>query len=330
MQIFSALSEDDSDLFRNPQEEDRIPTPPQTLNWEMSGITSSPMEQDHVYVNCCRDTGYILPDQRLVPDVEFARGGYNIAPYSPKITISDLLNPGPPSASPWQDGDRFSGTNNTHANIDEAGRATTICSTSSESISSSATLVPALSVAENHVFLVGDLYYTCRDAANSYISTLGPIHRHSSYCHRHHPYSPASCPGQHARLGRSPSLMDNISAICTHMWRKARRDVLAPRRAEAEAVRDMRDLYAWGETVSRAFQSDGLEENRMDWENAEGRRCSGVGSDVWARVGEAAKNLCKWLENNEALVSCEEAANGLRELKKEAGRSSPDEFGCIL
>ena len=35
-----------------------------------------------------------------------------------------------------------------------------------------------------------------------------------------------------------------------HRWCKARNDGMAPHRAEAEAVRVMRDLYVWGEAVA--------------------------------------------------------------------------------
>jgi hypothetical protein len=127
--------------------------------------------------------------------------------------------------------------------------------------------------------------------------------------------------------------MDNISIICTHMWRRARSDVLAPHREEAGAVRDMRDLYAWGEIISRAFQSDDLEEGDMDWESARGSLCSGLGTNVWTKVGEAAKKLCEWLGDAEASDICEGVVNELKELKglkeKDGGFSDLEDFGGI-
>jgi hypothetical protein len=110
--------------------------------------------------------------------------------------------------------------------------------------------------------------------------------------------------------------MDNISTICTHLWRKARSDVLAPRREEAKAVRDMRDLYAWGEIISRVSQSEDLDGNGMERESATGSFDSGGGSDVRAMVGEAGNNLCEWLGNYEALLVCDGVVRELRRLKE--------------
>jgi hypothetical protein len=123
--------------------------------------------------------------------------------------------------------------------------------------------------------------------------------------------------------------MDNISAICTHLWRRARSDVLSPRREEAATVRVMRNLYAWGEIVSRGFQGDYLDE-RVDWGIAMGSlsSCSG---DIWERVGEAASDLCEWLGNDEAAVACREVLKELRELQeRENGGGRPAKFGGIL
>jgi hypothetical protein len=121
--------------------------------------------------------------------------------------------------------------------------------------------------------------------------------------------------------------MDNISTICAHLWRKARRHVLAPRKEEADAVRDMRDLYTWGEIISQAFQSDDLEGNGKEWESAleslEGR----VGSDVWAAVGEVGKDLCEWMGNDEALRVCERVVGDSGKVKE---RRSREAFACLL
>jgi len=125
--------------------------------------------------------------------------------------------------------------------------------------------------------------------------------------------------------------MDHISEICTHMWRRARRDALAPHREEAEAVRAMRDLYVWGEIITRGCQSDDFDDTIMDYGSAMGSMSSSVGNDVWLTVEEAATNLCEWFANDEALAICRGIANDLRELKgKENGDESSDGFGGIL
>ena len=78
----------------------------------------------------------------------------------------------------------------------------------------------------------------------------------------------------------------------------------------------MRDLYAWGEIISRVFQSEDLERNGMEWESAMGSFDSGGGSDVCAIVGEAGNNLCEWLGNYEALLVCDGVVRELRRLKE--------------
>jgi hypothetical protein len=123
--------------------------------------------------------------------------------------------------------------------------------------------------------------------------------------------------------------MDNISAICTHRWRRARSDALAPHREEAAAVRDMSDLYAWGEVLTRSYQGDDLEDS--DWESVMGDFSSTDGNEIWVMVGEAAKKLCEWLGDDKALEVCGELANELRFSKeKEDGGESSDGLGGIL
>jgi hypothetical protein len=93
----------------------------------------------------------------------------------------------------------------------------------------------------------------------------------------------------------------------------------------------MRDLYAWGELISRGFQSDDLEENITDWGSGMGSLSSCIGTDVWEKIGEAASNLCEYLGSDEALLACEEVLNELKELKEKVdGGGNPEGFGCIL
>jgi hypothetical protein len=128
--------------------------------------------------------------------------------------------------------------------------------------------------------------------------------------------------------------MDNISVISTYVWRKARRDVMAPHRAEAAAVRTMKDLYAWGEIVVRGFEGEdrGCDEQEGESES------SVLGDERDAgRVGEAAKRLCRWFGDEQASNVCEELAGELLHLKKgQAGTrnvsidESSDGFANIL
>ncbi|KAE9381398.1 hypothetical protein N431DRAFT_476231 [Stipitochalara longipes BDJ] len=285
---------------------------------EIGSMSPSFMEQAPAHIDCGRHTRYTLPIQRSVPEVDLAETAFNAASRSARIAVNNLLNSAPASEDQWDNGDLFSSTNNATAKIHGIGQARTMSTGSLMSISSSATLQPTSSSAPSRISLIVDLYYTSTDATNSYISTLRPVRRHTacSVRCRHHPYAHGSRPRAPKCGGRSRTLMDNISAICTHMWRRAKSDILAPHREEAGTVRDMRDLYAWGEVISRAFQSDDLEESDMDWESARGSLCSGMGTDMWTKVGEAAKRLCEWLGNEEAILICEDVVNELKKLKE--------------
>ena len=293
------------------------------------------MERGLVCIDCGHHTGYTLPNQRPVPDVDLAQAAFNAASQSARIDVNDLLNSAPASENQWENRNPFPGLNNASANVTEPGKARTISAASIITISSTNTFHPTSSSSSSRISLIVDLYYTCRDATESYITTLRPVRSHTacSGYHRHHPYSQNSRAEASACGVRTRTLMDNISIICTHMWRRARSDVLAPHREEAGAVRDMRDLYAWGEIISRAFQSDDLEEGDMDWESARGSLCSGLGTNVWTKVGEAAKKLCEWLGDAEASDICEGVVNELKELKglkeKDGGYSDLEDFGGI-
>jgi hypothetical protein len=122
--------------------------------------------------------------------------------------------------------------------------------------------------------------------------------------------------------------MDNISKICTHMWRKARSDGIAPHRAEAQTVRVMRNLYAWGELVVRAFEGGvGEEDDEMDLPmDAKSERWSDLGESVAVRVGEAAENFCGCLKDRRAWNTCHDVVKELRDLEGEMG----SEDGGIL
>lgn len=128
--------------------------------------------------------------------------------------------------------------------------------------------------------------------------------------------------------------MDYISMISTHMWRKARSDLLAPHHAEAVATQDMRDLYNWSQFVVR-----GVEEPRPRYEEGD------MESDMVVLVNEnrdmttveVAQILCRWFGDQGALSACRRVGQELKELKREpvgprrvSADESSDGFGSIL
>lgn len=138
--------------------------------------------------------------------------------------------------------------------------------------------------------------------------------------------------------------MDNISTICTRLWRKARRDPMAPHREEAGAVGEMRDLFVWGEVVARCMESDGLDDGSEDDSGSDvavrgARDWNGI--DVafpGMKVVKAAMKLCNWLGDEDAWDTCDMVMGELRDLvedermatAEEGGGGGGSEFGSIL
>ncbi|KAJ8070191.1 hypothetical protein OCU04_000580 [Sclerotinia nivalis] len=183
---------------------------------------------------------------------------------------------------------------------------------------SDSTIVPPISIPEQRYFLLNTLYQICLDATTTYIRALpNPsrtglrYERRRSYSNRYHPYRGRG----RERLyndDRSKTLMDNIGVISTFLWRKARRDEMAPHRAESDAVMDMNNLYKWGENLV-----DGMEERAG---NEEARTA----------VSHAAMALCGWLRVTEACTLCKEVGEELRDLtslETERAGEVDDEFG---
>jgi hypothetical protein len=206
---------------------------------------------------------------------------------------------------------------------------------SSISTCSSNTIRPSSNMQERYYFLVNRFYNTCLDASTSYIRTLRPIprHRNSPSSHtrsnsaRHHPYgltqshAPARAPRARQGYnipGREATLMDNLSVISTHLWRKARSDGMAPHRAEADAVRAMRNLYAWGEILVRGLEEGVYGRQDEEMETESGLSSLGEEEGEVVRVGEAAKRLCEWLRDRRAWGVCERVLKELRKLEEQS------------
>jgi hypothetical protein len=126
--------------------------------------------------------------------------------------------------------------------------------------------------------------------------------------------------------------MDNISTIASDLWHTARRDAMAPRRAEADAIREMQDLYRWGEIVATGFQNASV--GREGYDDAIEQSISSLASEhesdldlgfeawICRKVGRSAKRICEWLGDGEAWDICQGAMVELTELEeKEEGKS---------
>lgn len=186
---------------------------------------------------------------------------------------------------------------------------------------SDSTIVAPVSIPEQRYFLLNTLYQICLDATTTYIRALPAssrpglrYERRREYSNRYHPYRG----GERERPyneDHSKTLMDNIEIISTYLWRRARRDEMAPHRAESDAVVDMNNLYKWGEKLI-----DGMEERSRD----EAARTS---------VLHAAMAMCGWLRVSEACALCKEVEGELRDLtnlETDRAREEDDQDGEIL
>ncbi|KAF7949789.1 uncharacterized protein EAE97_003298 [Botrytis byssoidea] len=186
---------------------------------------------------------------------------------------------------------------------------------------SDSTIVAPVSIPEQRYFLLNTLYQVCLDATTTYIRALPNTsstgiryERNRSYSHRYHPYRGKGRERSY-NDDHSKTLMDNIEVISTFLWRKARRDQMAPHRAESDAAMDMNNLYKWGENLV-----DGMEERAR----TEGARTA---------VLNAASAMCEWLRIAEACTLCKEIEGelrGLTNLEMERARQENGEDGDIL
>ncbi|KAB8302693.1 hypothetical protein EYC80_006055 [Monilinia laxa] len=186
---------------------------------------------------------------------------------------------------------------------------------------SGSTIVGTASIPGQRYFLLNTLYQICLDATTTYIRAF-PQSSHSglrweprhSYSNRYHPYR-GKARERSYNDDQSKTLMDNIEVISTFLWRNARRDEMAPHKAESDAVIDMNNLYKWGGNLV-----GGMEERARDEE----ARTAGL---------HAAMAMCGWLKISEASTLCKEVEEELRDLtnlESQRMRDEDDEDGGIL
>ncbi|CZR50706.1 uncharacterized protein PAC_00580 [Phialocephala subalpina] len=276
-------------------------------------------------------------DGHGTPILKLATDAYNMTQPRPGIHINQLLNPAPIQSIPIsllnQNIDASPSTANQRL---PTPVSMSICSTTT----SSSTIRPApFQTTEEHCYLLNTLYITCLEATASYIRSLPLTRRHrGTRTARYHPYhspKPGKMGSSRSKKGveKSATLMENISTICTRLWRKARHDPMAPHREEASAAREMRDLYVWGEVVARCMESDGLDD---------GDENGGFGSDVTVigpgsggnevrvpgmKVARAAERICNWLGDEDAWETCDTIKGELRDLVEDEGVVTAEEGG---
>ena len=90
---------------------------------------------------------------------------------------------------------------------------------------------------------------------------------------------------------------------------------MARHSAEADAVRRMRDLYAWGEIVVRSV------EYGWDYESEDdgGSTVTGVPEGGIDRICEAARWFCLGLSDQEAWNECDRLARAVEHLQMQGG-----------
>lgn len=189
-----------------------------------------------------------------------------------------------------------------HPTIHALPRSISDCRMSISNASDS-TIVASAAIPEQRFFLLNTLYQICLDATTTYIRAFLQSSRTElrrgrlrSYSNRYHPYRGKAWERPY-NDDQSKSLMDNIETISTFMWRKARRDEMAPHRAESDAVTDMNNLYKWGENLVGGMEERAGEE------------------EARTEVLHAAMAMCRWLGASDASTLCREIEKELRELR---------------
>lgn len=172
------------------------------------------------------------------------------------------------------------------------------------------TTLTAFTVHEQQYESLSKVYHICLDASTSYIRMLH--RRPRSHSRRYSPYAAPKTSRLYNESG-SKSLMDNIATISSWLWRKARRDGMAPHRAEGEAIQDMSGLYACGEAVARGLEKIAGDEME-DEEKWLGEKAAEMGMELCERLGDA-----------NAWALCESIGTNLQAL----GQASADGYGEI-
>lgn len=255
-------------------------------------------------------------------DLNLARDAYNaVAPY-PRVPVGDLLNLPPGSTS--QD-NRYSGVGASNENDHDPRRAiqTVLGSRTPSIISISSTdSLTSSQIADDCLSLMHVLYETCRGSSASYLHDIRVEFPVRSRRNGYHLYDRNLRPGHQAPRRdeeRPKSLMENISAICSHFWRTARCHPSNPRRREARVIQSMQDFYTWGELVSRC-ERNGIDNVSEDGELFAGSVSSSIGIVSLDDIGEAAIALCDVLDDKDAMWTCKELVERLRELEDMGAR----------
>ena len=244
-----------------------------------------------------------------------------------QMQIQHMLNP----TTPWPHGqDSQHGTSNNPLFIATPSTSSVLSSYGSPSISSTTLNGDSAWISEKRHGLIIEIHDACLEASNRFIrlnTHYAHDQHHGMRSRRYRPYGlgnqdlfTSSRASQHTT---ARTLMDNISRISTHIWREARRDIMARHRAEADAVRRMRDLYAWGEIVVRSV------EYGWDYESEDdgGSTVTGVPEDGIDRICEAARWFCLGLSDQEAWNECDGLARALEHLQMQEGKGEGEGEG---
>jgi hypothetical protein len=173
-------------------------------------------------------------------NLNLATNAFHAARQFPRLSVYDLLNHSPVSPQTDNRGEIINRGSISPVHGQGNQKFKVLASPASSSSSSTRNIRPAFSIPEEPYTLFDTLYHTCLEASSFYIKSLVPCsrrHRHHMQEYRarqsrFHPYrrdSSARGPSEADIDGQHPPR----SALNT--WRKARNDLMAPNREEAEA-----------------------------------------------------------------------------------------------
>jgi hypothetical protein len=227
------------------------------------------------------------------------------------MALHNMLNSSlAPGGADMSSGANRSWAQGSQLRVNQRVSISTTTSYSMMSTCSASTIRAPIDMAESRYYLINRMYQACLDATTSYIQELSFKSKYRT--RRYSRYGPYLTTRVSTSIGvrhqpsqcKPPTLMDNISTISTYLWKKARKNLMAPHREEMATVARMSELYQWGRLIVEARDTEGIQNPVAGMENNAILGVFEDGEYHMVRVCKAARELCDWLVDHEAIGIC--------------------------